>query len=107
MVGRCSAFLAVFVAAVSVALAVTSVALAILVPIPPFVPSRATMPGCNYAWAQPMSASVSIRCAQPPAWIPIAVVMPPLPSSSYAWAQPGTASTWIPLAQPPAWIRAG
>jgi len=89
------------------ALTVASAALAILVPVPPYRPSAETMPCAHYAWAQPGAAHQAIPYAQPPKWIQIAIVPPPLPVAGYAWAQPGALVNTTASSQAPACRFAG
>ena len=77
----------------------------------------ASLPGSDYAWAQPGTAIATVPFSQPPASIPIAVAPAwaiatsgasvAIPGSDYIWAQPGTSVTDVPYSQPPAWIPAG
>lgn len=68
-----------------------------------------SLPGADYPWAHPGTASVTVEYGQPPAWIPIAAParIEAAPGSSYIWAHPGMPAVNVPYAQPPAEIPTG
>jgi hypothetical protein len=101
MIARC---FAVLVAVAAVLLALPAAAVPILVPVPPYVPSGATMPCSHYPWTLSRTATVAVPYGQPPASIPIAVLLPLPRATAYAWAQPGTAAAPLVHAQPLAWV---